>query len=520
MTGSRLRGAAMLLAWLTLAAAGCSPTWKTTRVDVIDPIQTLLHREYPSAVQSTDERRVQALFTGPAASWGVVALMERFEHIDEVRAVIDDAEWEADRVRAAVTLEIEGREPSGAPLYVRQQRRITTVRTADGWAIEADAGGRVTEVRPPGPRFVDETAARGLAFTHVERWHPDRDGVRRRYVFGSGPSVADVDGDGWEDIVLVGGDHVELFLNREGHFENASAAWGLGTPLEGSQTASLLTDFDGDGRPDLFVGALYGQPNYFRNTGTRFERWDDAGLVTEERVIAACAADFDGDGDVDLFLANNEDSHQTAPAPMGFADNAKADQLFLNRGDGTFSDATEASGIDNTGWSLACAAADYDGDGDVDLFVGNDFGSDVLYENDGAGRFRDVTKASGATASAATMSADWGDFDGDGDFDLFVGGMSSASDWAIDHPAFPAPAPWIVELLFRDRVRAAVRSFFHGNRLFENQGDGTFREVSSATGTVDSGWAWSSVWLDFDNDGLLDMYSSNGMISGPIKDDL
>jgi hypothetical protein len=509
-----------IVGFLMLALTGCGPRWQAVRLDVIDPIQELLHRRYPAAIESGDTRRVSALFETPAASWGIVAVMERFEHIEAARAVIDDARWEPDRVHAQITLQIEGLESHGEPLHLRQQRQVTSARTADGWRIATDAGGAVTEVRPPGPRFADETAARGLDFTHAERWHPDRDGVLRRYVFGSGPSVDDVDGDGWEDAVLVNGDRVELFLNRAGRFTKASKAWGLGEPLEGSQTASLLTDFDGDRRPDLFVGALYGQPSYYRNTGTRFERRENSGLVTEERVIAACAADFDGDGDVDLFVANNEDPHQHAPAPMGFADNARADQLFLNRGDGTFHDATAESGITNTGWSLACAAADYDDDGDVDLFVGNDFGDDVLYENDGAAHFRDATRATGAAASVASMSADWGDYDGDGDFDLFVGGMSSASDWAIDHPAFPAPAPWIFDLLFRDRVREAVRSFFHGNRLFENRGDGTFREVSLETGTVNSGWAWSSVWLDFDNDGLLDLYSSNGMISGPIEDDL
>lgn len=309
-----------LVVSLAMVVAACASHWRTTRTEVIDPVQALLHRRYPRAISSRDADRVRALFD-PAAgdsAGDVVALMERFLRIDAARAVVDDAEWGRDRVDASVTLEIEGVTPDRAPRYLRQERRITAVRTADGWRISTDVGGPPTEVAPPGPRFVDEAAARGIAFTHVERWHPDATGTKRRYVFGSGPSVADVDGDGWDDAVLVNGDRALLFTNHEGRFTNVSAAWGLDTPLEGSQTCSLLTDFDGDGRPDLFVGAIYGQPSYFRNTGTRFERRPDAGLVTRERVIAACAADFDGDGDVDPgdFALFNQCFTGTGGAPV------------------------------------------------------------------------------------------------------------------------------------------------------------------------------------------------------------
>jgi hypothetical protein len=166
-------------------------------------------------------------------------------------------------------------------------------------------------------------------------------------------------------------------------------------------------------------------------------------------------------------------------------------------------------------------AADYDLDGDIDLFVGNDFGVDRLYRNDGTGRFEEVSSKVGVDKPVASMSADWGDFDGDGDFDLFVGGMNSGSAWVLEAPSFRIKrVPLLLDLAFRPYVRAAVREWFRGNRFYENLGDGTFREVAHDTGTQNSGWAWGTVWLDFDNDGELDLYGSNGMVSGADEDDL
>jgi len=510
----------LLIACLAITLVGCASRWTRARADLIDPVQSLLHRKYPSAVTSLEPDLMRALFRNEDASKDVVELMERFQRVEETRAVIDDAVIQSRRVEAAVTLEIEGVLKNGERLYVRQPRRMVCTRVGEyGWYIDSDEGGTRFEAKAPGPRFVNEAAERGLDFRHVTRWHDDPSGVSRRHVHGSGAAVDDVDGNGWEDVVLVNSDRIELFLNTEGTFTKASAAWGLGTVLEGNRTCPLLSDFDNDGHPDLFVGADFGQPVFYRNTGTRFEA-EDVGLVTEGMTVAACSADFNGDGYLDLFLGNHEDPYHRAPQPQGYARNAKADQLFLNQGDGTFRDTTRESGIDNPGWSLTCAAADHDNDGDVDLFIGNDFGGDSMYENDGHARFREVTKDVGLNVAVAAMSSDWGDFDGDGDFDLFVAGMSSRADWAIDHPAYPSPAPWLVDTLFRKYVRAEIREFFHGNRLFENLGGGQFREISTETGTVNTGWAWSSVWVDFDNDGLLDIYSSNGMISGPLKDDL
>ena len=104
--------------------------------------------------------------------------------------------------------------------------------------------------------------------------------------------------------------------------------------------------------------------------------------------------------------------------------------------------------------------------------------------------------------------------------DLFEGGMRSTSLWILDQPDFPLPGPSLLMPLIRPYVAKAIREMMHGNRLYRNRGDGTFEEVSAESGIVAGDWAFSGVFLDWDNDGLLDIYSANGFYSGPDPHDL
>jgi len=472
---------------------------------------------------------MEALFASPEAAAPSLALLASFGRVEDALSHIERVHLEERPIRGRVELRIDGTDRDGELRTVRQLRTMTVARTGEGWRITGDDPGEIEETPRPRAFFYDESRLRGLWFAHESRSLPGPDGKRNEYVFASGVAAADLDGNGYDDVILATDARIDLFLNEGGHFERASEAWGLGDAPppprgedggEGVWTVLLPRDFDGDGRRDLLVGAEFAQPRLLRNAGGRFTPVADSGLVAPGRTVSATAADFDGDGHLDLYLANHEDVYREAP-DLPFARNARPDQLFLGRGDGTFFEAGERLGTANTGWSLAPVAVDYDGDGDVDVFVGNDFGLDTLLRNDGSGRFEEVAGAAGLDGEVASMGADWGDYDGDGDLDLFVAGMASGSAWVLEVPDFRIrKVPWVVDALFRPYVRKAVRAWFEGNRLYENRGDGSFREVAAAGGAQRNGWGWGAVWLDFDNDARLDVDALNGFLSGHIEADL
>ncbi len=497
-------------------ALGCS-TWRATREARADPVHALLHHDWPEAVAAGDPTALASLFASAEAAAPSRALRARFAEVTYAHG--DIAQMDLETLRGRVVLRLDGLAPDGSLRTVIEPREVL-LETADGaFRIARDQPEPPLEPARPAVSFVEEARLRGLWFEHVSGATPGPDGEPQRYVFGSGVAASDVDGNGFDDVLIAHGGAVELFLNDGGFFTRASERWGLGAlPTKGVFTVLLPADFDGDGRRDLFVGAEHAQPLLLRNAGGRFEVVRDSGLRTAERAVSGTVLDFDRDGRLDLYLANHEDVFHEAP-DLPYARNARADQLFRNEGGLRFRDVSREAGVRNTGWSLAPSPADFDGDGDLDVFVGNDFGLDALLRNEG-GRFGEVSATAGVDQPTASMGADWGDYDADGDLDLFVAGMASGSAWVLEVPQFEIRGvPRLLDALFRSRVRAAVRAWFVGNRLYENRGGGRFVERADASGLQRNGWAFGPAWLDFDNDGWLDLYSANGFLSGADPED-
>lgn len=357
----------------------------------------------------------------------------------------------------------------------------------------------------------------------VDWWRQRIDAAVGPDVYGhNGVAVGDVDGDGFEDLFVAqpNGLPNRLFHNNgDGTFTDITRRAGL--DILDSTSMGLFADFDNDGDQDLLciTGSL---PYLFRNDGSgRFTRLMKAGFnPTAGSLTGAALADFDGDGLLDVYLCAygfySPGASYDAPTPYYDARNGPPNFLYRNRGNGTFEDVTKAAGLDhnNNRFSFAAAWADFDRDGDMDLYVTNDFGRNNLYRNDGKGEFRDVAGELGVDDLAAGMSAAWADVNGDGFPDLYNGNMWSSAGLRLTHnPAFRDVA--------RDpTVRAAFQRQARGNSLFTNQGGQGFLDSTYSAGVEFGRWAWSSDFVDFDNDGREDLYVQNGYVAGPDTHDL
>lgn len=205
--------------------------------------------------------------------------------------------------------------------------------------------------------------------------------------------------------------------------------------------------------------------------------------------------DFDGDGQMDVYLVNSGVPQPLSGDPKECS--RRSNRLYRNLGNGRFEDVTEKAGVPGHGFGVTAAAADYDNDGDTDLFVVN-FDGYILYENLGNGTFRDVTERAGITAKKTGISATFFDMDNDGFLDLFV------ANYLVFDPAIKPPpgsgVPYAGPLFYQAEL----------NILYRNNGDGTFRDVSDQAGILVPGHrAMSVAPLDFDLDGDTDLYVSN-----------
>ena len=330
----------------------------------------------------------------------------------------------------------------------------------------------------------------------------------------NGLAVGDVNGDGLDDLYAAqpGGMPNLLFVQREdGSAEDRSAAAGVDF-LDNTQSA-LLVDLDGDGDQDLVVGMT---PDLVLLANDGDGNFSLRRTLSTPDVYSMAAADYDEDGDLDLYLCSYVEpaSAEALPTPYHDANNGRPNLMLRNDGDFAFVDATAETGLDqnNRRFSFAASWEDYDEDGDVDLYVANDFGRNNLYRNDG-GHFVDVAGEAGVEDISAGMGVSWGDYDGDGLFDVYVSNMFSSAGNRIAY-----------QRQFKGEVDRETRGHFQrharGNTLFRNLGDGTFADVSEQAGVTMGRWAWGSRFVDVNGDGRLDIVVPNGFATSEDPQDL
>jgi tetratricopeptide (TPR) repeat protein len=358
----------------------------------------------------------------------------------------------------------------------------------------------------------------------VDHWRTLLDGASGIDIYGhNGVAAGDIDGDGFDDLYICqpAGLPNCLYRNRgDGTFEDVTEASGTG--LLDNTACALFADVDNDGRQDLIVVRASG-PLLFLNAGKgKFRLQPNAFQFAnppQGTFTGAAIADYDRDGWLDIYFClysyyQGADQYRY-PAPYYAAENGPPNFLMKNNRNASFRDATQESGLDqnNKRFSFCCGWSDFDGDGWPDLYVVNDFGRKNLYRNNGDGTFTDVAKDAGVEDVGAGMSISWLDYDMDGCQDLYVADMWTAAGLRISmQEQFQKNAG--------EEVRGLYRRHAMGNCLYRNQADGKFSDAGAQSGALMGRWAWSSDSWDMDHDGYPELYIANGMISGPLRQDL
>jgi hypothetical protein len=396
-----------------------------------------------------------------------------------------------------------------------------TVRGPAGGGSRADSPSDRTAAPPLAEAwFTDRAGEAGLDFVHFngasgEFYIPE--------ILAPGAALLDYDNDGDLDVFLLQGQ-----MLGTGKIANALAPPPGPMPLQsrffrndlevrsdGTRTLRFtdvtresrievrgypmgvaVADVDNDGCVDLFVTG-FGRNQLFRNDcrGSFTEMWNQ---ISSDWSVSASFLDFDRDGWLDLYVGNyvnyRLDAGVKCHAPSGQDDyctpqafRAQADRLYRNRGDGTFVDVSARALVGGTfGPALGVSSADFNGDGWIDVYVANDGTANLLWINQRDGSFKDTALLAGAALSAegkpeGSMGVDAGDFDNDGDEDLF---MTHLPD--------------------------------EGNNLYVNAGSGMFDDQSTRAGLGPFSLGYTgfgTAWIDYDNDGWLDLLTVNGAVS-------
>lgn len=327
------------------------------------------------------------------------------------------------------------------------------------WAFASALGMPGAFGGPPAP-FTEEAQLRGIDYISTQ--------VQNH---GQGVTFVDLDGDGDADVIAIGrGDGVVGVYENDGkgQFTDHSGTSGIGPVLNTSGVAA--GDYDRDGDLDLYI-SRWAQPNLLLRNDGGFQFVNvasQAGVSNEGKGTGCAWADYDMDGHIDLYVANWDSPNL----------------LYHNLGNGTFEDVAVMLGVDRgNDPTFQATFFDLGEDGDPDLYLATDRGTlcetteyrNHLFENVG-GTFKEITDESGTEACVDAMCIAVGDFDGNGHQDLY----------STNTPP--------------------------GNALLLNQGDGTFVERAVTAGVAVFATGWGSVFLDYDNDGMLDLYVCNASV--------
>ncbi len=444
---------------------------------------------------------------------GWAGFLDHFSEIEDVRFKVKAADIDDPKqafAKARIAFFVIGRDGDGKREWARGTAMVSARRAAEKekWKIESlsliglDSTVAVTDL------FSEVGVPAGVDAVLPAYGAPGNTG----YVW-RGAAAGDLDHDGLLDLFVTGAAGNRLYRNDgHGKFKEVAAEVGARTTLTaGSQP--LLVDYDNDGDQDVFISAV-GPQILLENRLVPDGKLGFVDVSLEAHVdvsavgFSAVAGDVNGDGYPDIYVASYNKYGLIQPDSWYRATNGTPNLLLINQRNGTFREEAAKWGVDDRRWSYAAAFADVNADGRQDLYVANDFGEKAMFINRGD-RFVDEAKERGVLDPGNGMGAAFGDFNNDGLLDLHATNMSSTAGNRILARLFP-------QATAKDNVLMKLAA---GNDLFENTGEGHFKEVTSEIGGLSGGWAWGGGFIDFDNDGREDLFTPNGFISGKSMKD-
>ncbi|KFE62320.1 FG-GAP repeat domain-containing protein [Hyalangium minutum] len=446
-------------------------------------------------------------FSEEVAAPGVQLPTETFVWISgcSVRALAFEPTAQSATIR--LLFELDGVNREGARQSIRGEAAATLSRPrADAWRLEKVEPAWRTESIRPEPRFVERAESAGL----VVPAEADGEAAGMQAAMNSGAlAVRDFNGDGIQEVLFADPRALYLFRGKEPlHYERTRLSVA---PPKGAWFSSLAAgDFDADGDPDVIATTQTAWnadsvPVVLRN---------DAGTFTAiptklppANSHASLVTDFDGDGKLDLVLLH----YPMKFGPDNFLDarDGRPARFFRGMGDFTFQEVSPPKAELHRRWGLAAVAGDLLGEGRPQIYVANDFGDNDLWRFEEGGTPRDVTDAHGLRDPGNGMSADVGDVNGDGRLDLYVANMFSKAGTRV-----------LAATQVDPKLKARLDKFAAGNTLYLARADGGFDEVARARGVNRGLWAFGAIFLDADDDGRLDLAVANGFYSAPNRKDL